>query len=515
MDVLSLSRTSKGYEMYLGSRPKKRRSSPWRVLTLLVLIGIGIYLLVQVNQEPVESAFLPTPTPTRLPASYIVEAEDLYRQGNLERAIAAYERALEQGAGDVEAMISLARLLALERRTIEAVEYAERAVDQAPESAEAWAVLGMVYDWHAEVDQALEACQHAIELAPDHADAYAYLAEAQADAGQWAEATQTIQTAVELDSRSVDVQRNYGYVMEVQGNYWEAVKGYKEALTIHPNLAYLHIAVGKNYLALGDFDSAMESFERATEVDSDSEEAYYRLGRAYYERGKPDEAQAYLEQAIEANPEYGPAYGYLAFTYWSRRDYEDAIPNLERAITLESRAARRRARGFVVTVEDHRAQPATPSSSVVMSGDFGPLSLDETSTVQADLEPLMADEGWHGARGSVTFDTRTGVYTVTLKEMPETRYNQAYVGWFEGVQTLSGDPLNTGQLSLNSGDLEGSFEATWVLGPRIDYFYTLGLAHFYLAECEKAYPLFRAALQINPEAENALQGIRLCDQAQD
>jgi len=515
MDVLSLSRTSKGYEMYLGSRPKKRRSSPWRVLTLLVLIGFGIYVLVQVQREPVESAFVPTPTPTRLPASYITEAEDLYRQGNLEGAIAAYQRALEMGAGNVEATVSLARLLALERRTIEAVEYAERAVDQAPESARAWAVLGMVYDWHGEVDRALEACQHAIELAPDHADAYAYLAEAQADAGQWPEATQTIQTAVELDSESVDVQRNYGYVMEVQGNYWEAVRGYEEALTIHPNLAYLHIAVGKNHLALGDFDGAMESFQKATEVDPNSEEAYYRLGRAYYERGQPDEAQAYLEQAIEANPEYGPAYGYLAFTYWSRRDYEDAIPNLERAITLESRVARRRARGFVVTVEDRGGETVTPSSSVVMSGDFAPPSLDEAGILQADLEPLTTDEGWQGARGSVTFDTRTGVYTVTLERVPETRYNQAYVGWFEGVNAFSGDPLNTGQLSPNGGDLEASFEATRVRGPRIDYFYTLGLAHFYLDECETAYPLFEAALQINPEDENALQGIRLCDQAQD
>lgn len=501
--------------MYLGSRRKKRRSSPWRVLTLLILIGVGIYVLIQVKQEPVESAFVPTPTPTRLPASYVAEAEDLYRQGDLEGAIAGYERALEMGADSVEARVSLARLLALERHTIEALAYAKQAVEQAPESAQAWAVLGMVYDWHAEVDQALQACQRAIELAPDHADAYAYLAEAQADAGQWAEATQTIQTALELDSRSVDVQRNYGYVMEVQGNYWEAVQGYQEALAIHPNLAYLHIAVGKNYLALGDFDGAMESFQNATKVDPDSEEAYYRLGRAYYERGKPDEAQAYLEQAIEADPQYGPAYGYLAFTYWSRRDYEDAIPNLEHAITLESRAARRRARGFIITVEDRGGQTVTPASSVVMSGDFGPRSLDETGTLEADLEPLTTDEGWQGARGSVTLDTRTGVYTVTLEEMPETRYNQAYVGWFEGVEALSGDPLNTGQLSLESGDLDASFEATWVRGPRIDYFYTLGLAHFYLAECEKAYPLFRAALQINPEAENALQGIRLCDQADD
>jgi hypothetical protein len=98
--------------------------------------------------------------------------------------------------------------------------------------------------------------------------------------------------------------------------------------------------------------------------------------------------------------------------------------------------------------------------------------------------------------------------------MPATRYDQAYVGWFEGVETLSGDPVTTGPLTVEDGSLEAGFEAAWVYGPRIDYFYTLGLAHFYMDECEKAYPLFDAALQIDPGDENGLQGIRLCQQAE-
>ncbi len=500
--------------MYLGSRPKRRRSSPWRVLTLLVLIGIGVYVLMQVRQEPVEpAAVVPTPTATRVASSYAAEAEDLYWEGDLAGAIAAYERALEMDPGRVEVTVSLARLLALEGRTMEAVELAKRAVERSPESARAWAVLGMAYDWHGGVAEALEACQRAIELDPDYADAHAYLAEAQVDAGGWAQATETARTAVDLDAGSVDVQRNYGYVMEVQGNYREALRAYQGALAIHPNLAYLHTAVGMNYLALGDFDAAMDSFERAIEVDPNRAKTYYRLGRAYYDRAQADQAQAHLEKAIEVDREFGPAFGYLGFVHWGRRNYEDAIPNLERAITLECMAARRRARRFIVTVEDRGEAVDNPSSPAVMRGDFAPLSLNETDRYRAELEPVVTGDGWQGAWGSVTLDTRTGVYTVTLEEMPETRRDESYVGWFEGVKTLPGDPLNTGELSLSNGDLEATFEAIWVRGPRIDYFYTLGLAHFYMAECEEAYPFFEAALQIDPEAENALRGVQLCEEA--
>jgi tetratricopeptide (TPR) repeat protein len=371
----------------------------------------------------------------------------------------------------------------------------------------------MTYDWHGEVAQAITACQRAIELAPDCADAYAYLAEAYADDQNWAKATETAETALALDDQSVDVHRNYGYVMEVQGNYTRAVEAYRRALAIHPELAYLHIAVGKNYMALGNYDAAMESFEKAAEVDPGSAQALYRLGRAYYDRGEPQKAQEYLKTATEVDPRFGPAFGYLAFTYWSRRNYEDAIPNLQRAIMLDAWSARRQARGFLVSLENPQEEMTSPSSDVVMNGVFAPVSMEDTDTLQASLTPSAEGEIWQDARGSVTMDTQTGLYTVTLEAMPATRYDQAYVGWFEGVRTLSGDSLSTGPLALDDGTLQASFEATWVQGLRIDYFYILGLAHYFLDECDKAYPLFNAALQIDPEDENALRGIQLCNQA--
>jgi hypothetical protein len=89
------------------------------------------------------------------------------------------------------------------------------------------------------------------------------------------------------------------------------------------------------------------------------------------------------------------------------------------------------------------------------------------------------------------------------------------VGWFEGVNTLTGDPLSAGLLRVQSdGRVEAQLETGWVEGPRIEYFYTLGLAYFYMAECEKSYPLFNAALQIDPQETNALEGTRLCQEAE-
>jgi hypothetical protein len=58
-------------------RKRRRPSSPWRILLLVILIGTGMY----VNQVVVPATpplFIPTATPTRSPESFINEAEALY-----------------------------------------------------------------------------------------------------------------------------------------------------------------------------------------------------------------------------------------------------------------------------------------------------------------------------------------------------------------------------------------------------------------------------------------------------
>ncbi len=67
-------------------RRRRRRSNPWRILLIVVLIGVGLY----VNQVVVPATpplFIPTATPTRSPEFYINEAQALYEEGKLLQAI--------------------------------------------------------------------------------------------------------------------------------------------------------------------------------------------------------------------------------------------------------------------------------------------------------------------------------------------------------------------------------------------------------------------------------------------
>jgi len=499
--------------MYLGEpyRRRKHRSSPVRVLILLLLIAASAYFYALIRQEKVERPFVPTPTPTRSALSFAGEAEDLYLQGKLSQAIAAYEKAIALDPGDVSLYIPMVRLLTIEERTFEAVQYGRKVIKMAPEDARAWAALGMAYDWNGNVAEAIDACKRAIELDPTYAEGYAYLAEAYADDTRWAEATEAAETALQLDDHSVDTLRNYGYVLEVQGNWSGAIEAYKQALEIHPNLAYIHIAIGRNYLALNNLKAALQSFQQAVDIAPDNAVANDQLGWTYFSLGEYEQAEIYLKQATKADPELGRAFGHLAISYWTRRNYEEAIPNFERAIRLEFAAARRKTQAFYITVEQRGDTALQPSANVVLRGDFSFKSMDSPNALEARLAPVETGGELADAHGGVTLDAWTGEYTVELEGMPQLSYDEVYVGWFEGLKTVAGDPLSTGPLWVKAdGSAKVKLETGWVKAPPIEYFYTLGLAYYYLDECDKAYPLFDAALQIDPEDPNALEGIRLC-----
>jgi tetratricopeptide (TPR) repeat protein len=411
--------------------------------------------------------------------------------------------------------IPLTRLLILEDRMTEALWRGQQATEMAPENARALAILGMAYDWNGDIPEAIDACKRAIELDPTYAEAYAYLAEAYADAGRWRDATEAAQTALQLDDRSVDVHRNYGYVLESQGSYWMAVEEYERALEIHPNLAYIHITLGRNYRGLGNFEEAVNSFQRATEIDPDSAVAFSELGRTYQEAGEFERAETYLKQATEVNPQFAPAFGYLAINYWARRNYESSIEYFKPAIELSCISARQKADAFYITLEDLGDETPGPSPEVVMRGEFVAVSPDSRDVLQAELEPTDTyNEAWANASGTVRLRAGTGDYEVTVSSLPRPNYGQVYVGWFEGVNALSGEPLSSGRLRVQGDGVEVQLETGWVEGPRIEYFYTLGLAYFYMARCDLSYPLFDAALQIDVDEINALEGIRLCQDAE-
>ena len=144
------------------TRKRRKRSNPWRILVLVGLIAGMIYVnqVVIPNTPPL---FMPTPTPTRSPESFVNQAQDLYRDGKLSQAIDAYEDAILSDPENASNYVELSRLQILTGRYDDALENAELALllnanNPLAHSMRAWAqnFLGEPLEAEAAVKRALE-----------------------------------------------------------------------------------------------------------------------------------------------------------------------------------------------------------------------------------------------------------------------------------------------------------------------------------------------------------------------
>ncbi len=152
---------------------RTQRPPLWRVFLLLALIGGALY----VNQVVVPATpplFIPTPTLTRSPESFVNLAEENMRAGKMPQAIDAYKQAIYSDPTNPSNYINLARLQVFLGEYDEAVTNAQNALLKNPDNPLAHAVLGWAQGLKGNTSDAELEIQKALTLDPNNALAHAY-----------------------------------------------------------------------------------------------------------------------------------------------------------------------------------------------------------------------------------------------------------------------------------------------------------------------------------------------------
>lgn len=354
--------------MSLGHRSGSR---PWRIITLLVLIGAGILTLRLQDSGQVKPLFLPTPTPTRTAHSYQDEAEARFSAGDMGQAIAAYQRAVENDPQNATLWAELARVqtyyssLQANRDNIlarlsEARQSIDKALELAPEDPFVLAVRTLVYDWSSSayirdnpslhddyLKEANESVQRARNIDPTSILVRAYYAEVLVDEGKYVEAYEYARQAAEDAERVggadpgavIDAHRVFGLVLENNGEYRSAIEQYQKAIQINPNLTFLYLRMGANYRRLAGsaanqaqrsqlIDQALEAFDRAAKINDQNQIEdpipYLAIGRTYLQEGEFFVSARNVERAVLLDPTNPELYGFLGIVYYKGRNYESA-----------------------------------------------------------------------------------------------------------------------------------------------------------------------------------------------
>jgi tetratricopeptide (TPR) repeat protein len=319
--------------MYLkGSKwsmNRKRRTRPnWFRIVLLCLLVLGGSYVNRFIIATQPSPFVPTPTPTRAPESFVTEAEEYFKQGKLIPAIASYQQAIISNPDDPAVYVALARVQVFAGQYKEAQKSAENAILLNNDNSMAHAVLGWALGAQGDYIAAEDSIKRALELDPNNALAHAYYVEILVDSGSFDvidKAIEESKVAVALAPDSLETHRARGYIYEATGNYEEAIREYELAIGINSKIADLYLSRGRNYRALGSYDDAIKDFSNADALNPEDPMPDYLTSRTYATRGEFGKAMQFAEQAVLNDPVDTNLRGNLGVMYYRNSYWTEAI----------------------------------------------------------------------------------------------------------------------------------------------------------------------------------------------
>lgn len=316
------------------TRRSRKRSNPFKIGFLILLIGAAVYFN-QVVVPTMPPPFVPTPTPTRSPESFINEAKAYFEDGKLSQAVEAYQQAILADPDNPGIHIALARVQVFAGKYEEAKISAENALLLNPNNSMAHALRAWALDYLGDYLEAEAEVKQAIELDPGNAVAYAYYAEILIDKGLF----EDIETAIEMSRKaqelapnSLETHRVRGYVLYATGNYDAAIQEYTAALAINDKIWDLHYSLGVVYKFEEEYDLAVREMLAAFSLNPTEADIPTDISRTYASIGQFGKAIQYAEQALSIDASRPELHGNLGVMLYKNGEYERAIEEFTLAV---------------------------------------------------------------------------------------------------------------------------------------------------------------------------------------
>ena len=261
-------------------------------------------------------------------------------QGNLEKAIDAYDQAIELDRQYITAYYNRGHAKYYSGDFSEAINNFDQAIDLNPQYVEAYNMRGLARHHSGDYENAIADHSKALGLDPQNAFAYKNRGLAKQALGEYAEAIADFDQGIVLDSHDARAFYHRGLAKRDSGDLQSAISDYDKAIELNPRYASAYNNRGTAKYDSGDHQGAIVDLNRAIELNSQFVDAYYNRGLAKYRSGDFWDAIADFEQAISLNPKYVNAYVSRGFAKHELDDYQGAIADYDKAIELETQDAK-------------------------------------------------------------------------------------------------------------------------------------------------------------------------------
>jgi tetratricopeptide (TPR) repeat protein len=331
--------------MYLrGSKWNMRQRRPrtnWFLVVLLVILIAIVAYFDRFVLPKAQTPFLPTPTVTRAPESYVTEAEGFFTSGKLLQAIDTYKEAIRIKPDDPALYIALARVQIFAGKYDDALANADDSLLLNPNSSMAQAVRGWAQTQKGDYTAADDSLQNALRLDPNnglaHAyDAFLYGKLVENNTGPYVNPIQKAidesRTATTLAPNSLEAHWARAYIYQLTDNRELAVQEYQAAILINKNISEIHLELGVTYKALGVIDEAIKQYTVAKTFNPSDYLPDLYSSRALASVGQYIQAEQYAKTAAQVVPTNPYVRGNWGYMLYKMNDWPNAIEQFSLAI---------------------------------------------------------------------------------------------------------------------------------------------------------------------------------------
>lgn len=273
---------------------------------------------------------------------YTLRAAAYWEQGDKEKALSDFNRAIELGYTQPHAYVSRALFHAAVGDYEKALKDYQVAIDKEPTVVSHYVNRASVYMTLNEFAKAKADYDKAIELDPKNATLLQQRAIAMKALGELDASVAEFSKAIEMDDRSIPALMGRGFVFFQMGKHQEAVNDFGRVIELNPNAAVAYNNRGYNLQQIGQDKQALSDFDKSIELAP-------QYGLAHQNRAwifvtakdtsmrDPSAAVLSAEKACELS-EFKNAgdVAALAAAYASKKDFEEAVGWQEKVVGLVS-----------------------------------------------------------------------------------------------------------------------------------------------------------------------------------
>ena len=253
----------------------------------------------------------------------------LQAQGELDKSIEAYHKAIEINSKDARIYYNLGAAQKKQGKFDNAIQTYQRAIEINSEDAEIYNSLGTILQKQKKLDQAIQVYHRALEINSNYDEAFYNLGLALQEQGELDQAIQSYSRALEINPDYSEAYNNLGLALQEQGELDQAIQSYLCALEINPDYSEAYNNLGISLKEQGELDQAIQSYSRALEINPDYSEAYNNLGNTLKEQGKLEDAVLAYRSALRISPDYSEAHNNLGLVLLLQGDFSSGWKEYE------------------------------------------------------------------------------------------------------------------------------------------------------------------------------------------